>query len=421
MLTRLYFDHVKEELYSGTIKGLRVNIIPKRGYAKSFAMLTTKFGSNDIEFSKGSGPIKEYPKGIAHFLEHKLFEQEEGNIFNKFAEQGASPNAYTNFQITTYYFTSTEGFNDNLRLLINFVYNPHLTEENVNKEKGIIEQEIRMYEDNPNFRVYYNALEGMYFDHPVQYDIAGTVESIYKITPELLYECYNTFYVPENMVLSIVGDVDVKEIEKILEDSVPGDRNKADFTVKNYTEKGAIKSKSTNKKMGLSIPNFIIGFKDDPDGIENEKWIIRKLQMDILCRILFSRSSSLYEKLYDSGLINESFSYEYTLERDYCHLIIGGESRNPLKVMEEIREYISNNSNALNAEDFNRVKKTLAGSFISRFNNIEGLGNFISDYFIRGINPFDYYEALKKVDENQILERLRYLNSEERWVISVVE
>jgi Predicted Zn-dependent peptidases len=207
MLKKIVYDNIKEEMYSGVIEGLRVFVIPKRGYTKSFAMLTTKFGSNDIEFSTGDGAMKEYPKGIAHFLEHKLFEQEEGNIFAKFAENGASPNAYTNFQITAYYFTCTEGFEENLKLLVSFVYNPHLTEENVNKEKGIIEQEIRMYNDNPGTRVYYNAMENMYFNHPVKYDIAGTVESIYEITPELLYECYNTFYIPENMVMTIVGDV----------------------------------------------------------------------------------------------------------------------------------------------------------------------------------------------------------------------
>lgn len=420
MLTRLYFDHIDEELYTGVVKGLRVNIIPKRGYVKSFAMLATKFGSNDIEFSKGNGAMKEYPKGIAHFLEHKLFEQEEGNIFDKFAERGASPNAFTNFQLTTYYFTSTEGFEENLKLLVNFVYNPHLTEENVNKEKGIIEQEIRMYDDNPNFRVYYNTLESMYFDHPVQYDIAGTVESIYEITPELLYECYNTFYVPENMVITIVGDVNIEALEKVLEENVPEDRNKADFNVKSYAEKGTVKTKAVSKKMGLSIPNFMIGFKDSPEGAEKENWVKRKLQMDILCRMLFSRSSSLYEKLYDSGLINESFSYEYTLEKDYCHLLIGGESREPQKVMDEIRNYMKKD-NILGAEAFDRVKKTLTGSFISRFNSIEGLGNFINDYFIRGINPFDYYNYLKAVEEKDIRERLEFINDDTRWVISIVE
>lgn len=421
MFERIYFEPIKEEMYTGVIKGLRTYIIPKKGYTKSFAMLTTKFGSNDIEFAKKGEGMKEYPKGIAHFLEHKLFEEEEGNIFNRFAELGASPNAYTNFQITTYYFTSTEGFNENLELLVKFVYNPYLTEENVNKEKGIIEQEIRMYEDNPGFRVYYNALECMYNSHPVRYDIAGTVESIYQITPDLLYECYNTFYVPENMIMTIVGDVNIQDIEKILEKNVPADRNKADFTVREYSEEPKVYQEKVRKKMGLSIPNFIIGFKDDPKGIGKSNYIKRKVQMDILCRLLLSRSSSLYESLYNSGLINESFSYEYTLEKGYCHLIIGGESRDPEKVMEEIRTYIRNNGSAISSEDFQRVKKTLAGSFITRFNNIEGLGNFIKDYFIRGVNPFDYYEVLKNVSEKEIIERLQYLNSNDRWAISIID
>ncbi|WP_163194819.1 EF-P 5-aminopentanol modification-associated protein YfmH [Clostridium thermarum] len=421
MLERIYFEPIKEEIYTGVIKGLRTYVIPKKGYTKSFAMLTIKFGSNDIEFEKKGEEMKEYPKGIAHFLEHKLFEEEEGNIFNRFAELGASPNAYTNFQITTYYFTSTEGFNENLELLVKFVYNPYLTEENVNKEKGIIEQEIRMYEDNPGFRVYYNALECMYNSHPVRYDIAGTVESIYEITPELLYDCYNTFYVPENMIMTIVGDVNIQDIVRILERTVPNNRNKADYTVKEYSEEPKVNKHMIRKKMGLSIPNFIIGFKDEPKGIDKNNYIRRKVQMDILCRLLFSRSSSLYESLYNSGLINESFSYEYTLEKDYCHLIIGGESRDPEKVMEEIRTYIRNNKSAISSEDFQRVKKTLVGSFITRFNNIEGLGNFIKDYFIRGVNPFDYYEVLKDITEEKIIERLQYLNGDERWAISIID
>lgn len=421
MLERVYFDAIKEEMYTGVINGLRTYVIPKKGYTKSFAMLTTKFGSNAIEFSKKGEAMKEYPKGIAHFLEHKLFEEKEGNIFSRFAEMGASPNAYTNSEITTYYFTSTEGFLENLELLVKFVYNPYLTEENVNKEKGIIEQEIRMYDDNPGFRVYFNALESMYHSHPVRYDIAGTVESIYEITPELLYECYNTFYVPENMVMTIVGDVEVEPIEKVLEKTVPQDRNKADFTVKKYSEEPVVKEKIVHKKMGLSIPNFIIGFKDDPKGLDKNSFMRRKLQMDIISRLLFSRSSSLYEDMYSSGLINESFSYEYSLEEDYCHLLIGGESREPEKVMGTIKQHIKEKVDIVNSEDFQRVKKMMVGSFISRFNNVEGLGNFIKDYFIRGVNPFDYYHILKDISENEITNRLQYLTNDDRWCISIID
>lgn len=421
MLERVYFDAIKEEMYTGVINGLRTYVIPKKGYTKSFAMLTTKFGSNDIEFSKKGGPMKEYPKGIAHFLEHKLFEEKEGNIFTRFAEMGASPNAYTSAQITTYYFTCTEGFNENLELLVRFVYNPYLTEENVNKEKGIIEQEIRMYEDNPGFRVYFNALESMYHSHPVRYDIAGTVESIYEITPELLYDCYNTFYVPENMVMTIVGDVDIGAIEKILAKTVPQDRDSADFTVRKYREEPVVNQRKVHKKMGLSIPNFIIGFKDDTQGLDKKNYIRRKLQMDVIGRLLFSRSSYLYEEMYSSGLINESFSYEYALEEDYCHLIIGGESREAEKVMEKIKEYVKEKADIVNSQDFLRVKKMMVGSFISRFNNIEGLGNFIKDYFIRGVNPFDYYNILKDISENEIKDRLQYLTNDDRWCISIID
>jgi Predicted Zn-dependent peptidases len=422
MLSRKYYDFIKEELYTGTINGLRVNIMPKKGYSKSFATLTTKYGSNDIKFKLNNSSMKEYPLGIAHFLEHKLFEEKEGNVFEVFAESGASPNAYTNFNVTTYYFTCTEEFNKNLETLIKFVYNPYFTEENVEKEKGIIEQEIRMYDDNPNFKVYFSALEALYHNHPIKNDIAGTVESIQQISSDLLYECYNAFYTPENMVLTIVGEVNLEEVEKIITKFVPVKSQGITFEKGFYDEPHTIVEKKKHSKMGLSIPNFIIGFKDSAEGINSSTWLKRKVVMDITCRILFSRSSYIYEELYNKSLINESFSYEYTLENDYSHLIIGGESRDPEAVKALIIDTIAKSKNDLIIEnEFNRIKKLLLGAYISKFNSIEALGNTLSDYFIRSLNIFDYYDVLKKVTIEDVIDRISDLFNEEKSILSVIE
>jgi hypothetical protein len=204
-------------------------------------------------------------------------------------------------------------------------------------------------------------------------------------------------------------------------DNIPKNRKRTEIGLRDHKEEAKVVAGMQRKKMGLSIPNFIIGFKDDVDNVDNSNWINRKIEMDILCRLLFSRSSALYEALYNSGLINESFSYEYTLENDYAHLISGGESKSPEEVFRQIRKYISDNENVVKEEQFNRVKKNLIGSFISRFNNIEGLGNFINDYCIRGLNPFDYYEVLKDIKVEDILRRLDRLKAEQRWTISIID
>ena len=200
---------INEEVISAKLdSGLDVLLIPKKGYIKKYAIFSTKYGSNDNKFIPiNENDVIQVPEGIAHFLEHKLFEEPEGNIFDEFSKLGTNVNAFTNFNQTSYLFSCTDNFCESLELLIKFVQNPYFTDENVEKEKGIIAQEIKMYEDNPGWRVFFNALKGMYFEHPVKIDIAGTIESIQNIDKETLYKCYNTFYNPKNMVLVTVGEI----------------------------------------------------------------------------------------------------------------------------------------------------------------------------------------------------------------------
>lgn len=412
-------NYIDETLHFTKVNGLKLYILPKKDYVKKFAMITVDYGSNDIAFSEnGNQSIKEYPLGIAHFLEHKLFEEKEGNIFDKFSKLGASPNAYTNFENTAYYFTCTENFYNNLELLIHFVFNPYFTEENVNKEKGIIEQEIKMYEDNPGARVYYNALRAMYNTHPIRNDIAGDVESIYKINSDLLYECYNTFYNPNNMIMVVVGDVDKTKILKIAEGNVP---KKKEFNVnfKHYDESPVVDKKIVEENLGVSIPNFIIGFKDNIN-IENPRERLkRKLSMNIAGKLFLGRSSSLYEDLYHKGLINESFSYDYTIEKDYAHFLIGGESKEPREVNKAIISYFENRLE-VSIEEFKRVKKSILGSYMSSFNSIEGIGNFLSRNLICNIDPFEYKEVLNEIEVEDIINTCKAIITDENNIISII-
>ncbi len=413
-------DYIDENLYSYVYNGLRVYIMPKKGYSKKFAMITVNYGSNDICFSvDGKEEFKTYPLGIAHFLEHKLFEEQSGNIFDQFSKLGASPNAYTNFENTAYYFTCTDNFYESLKLLINFVFNPYFTEENVQKEKGIIEQEIRMYDDNPGFKIYSNALLAMYNSHPLKNDIAGTVDSVYSITPEMLYKCYNTFYNPNNMILVIVGDVDENTIKTIVERCVP---DKGHFNAKllKHEEPINIKEKQIKAHMGVSIPNCIIGYKDAYYS-QDEKYIFkRNAVMSAFGKMFFSKTSKLYEKLYEEGLINESFSYDYVIEKEYAHFLIGSESKDPIALNEAIIDYFEKTV-CIEEDELNRIKKSLLGSYVSKFNSIEGLGNYLSRYFINNIDPFSYKAVVESIKAEDVEDVINNFIKRENNVLSVVD
>lgn len=412
---------VNEAVYFKKINDLDTYIIPKKGFSKFFAMITVKYGSNDIKFYD-NGTIKEYPLGIAHFLEHKLFEEQEGNIFQKFSSLGSSPNAYTNFKVTSYYFTGTNEFNENLKLLLKFVFNPYFTEENVDKEKGIIEQEIVMYQDEPNFKVYFNALEAMYKNHPVKNDIAGTVESIRSITQDMLYDCYNRFYVPSNMFLTIVGDIEPDKVTEIVESIVPVKENISN-TKKfiNEDEKGINHSEKI-EKMGISIPYFVIGYKDENIHHRGENILRKKLICDIITCTAFGRSSDCYEKLYSLGLIDETFDSDYTAEEDYAHYVFAGESSEPEKVREILKEDIEKlKHNGIKENEFERAKKVITGSFIGSFNSVDRLGNIFGYYNSKNINLFNYIDTLKQIDLDEVNEELKSLFDEENCVISIVK
>ncbi len=425
MLSNIKSDLLKEEIYFEELEnGLKIFFMPRRGYTKQYALFVTNYGSNDNVFiAPGENKVTEVPKGIAHFLEHKLFEEPNGNIFDKFAELGSDVNAYTNFTSTCYLFSSTDKFFENLKLLIEFVQSPYFTNENVEKEKGIIEQEIRMYDDNPNWKVFFNALKSMYHFHPVKNDIAGTVESIRKITKEDLYKCYQTFYSPQNMIVFVTGDVD---------------KNKVFDMVRSHSRQGEYKSKEEIKRiypkepdtvvqnlieenLDVSIPLFNIAFKDIDNGLKGKELLHKELSIRILLDMLFGMSSDFYTNLYEEGLINNTFEYDYTGEVQYGHSMLGGESKNPHKVFEKLSEYIEQiKKNGLNRDDFDRIKRKLIGRHLASYNSVEFVANVFVNYYFKDINIFDYIKQLRNIEFKSVEERFYKHFDTKRSILSII-
>ncbi len=426
MEKEIYSDILKEKIYIQKLdNGLEIFILPKKGYTKKYAIFGTRYGSMDNKFIvPGEKETTEVPEGIAHFLEHKLFESEEGGVFGRFSKLGSNVNAYTNFNSTCYLFSCTDKFYENLKILIDFVQSPYLTDENVEKEKGIIEQEIRMYEDNPHWKVFFNGLRALYHTHPVSIDIAGTVESIYKITKDQLYKCYNTFYVPNNMVVFVVGDVDRDETYKTIERSLKSSYKQLDGDIERIlpTESKDVREKKVEEKLSVSMPLFNISFKNTDNFLEGTNLLRTDIESKVILDTVFGRSSKLYKKLYDQGLINENFESEYTFDVSYGHSVIGGESKDPDRVYEIIRgEIESIKSKGLNREDFERVKKKLIGQHISSFNSVEFIANTFTSYYFKGINLFDYIAQLQNLEYENVSKRFDQHFDLNKSVLSLIK
>ena len=383
-MKKIVNEILKEEIYYEKLEnGLDVYFMPKKGFTKKYAVLATNYGSNELEFI----PIGEDKKirvneGIAHFLEHKMFEQPDGkNAFDLFSKFGASANAFTNFTMTAYLFSCTENFYECLGHLIDYVQTPYFTDENVEKEKGIIEQEIKMYNDDPDWNVYFNCLKAMYVNYPVRVDIAGTVESIYKINKEELYKCYNTFYNPGNMTLFVVGDLDVNKVMDVVKEYNHYDIEKLDHKIEKFYSKEPdyVNEKEVIAKFPISIPMFNIAFKDNNVGISGRELMKKEVITEILIDMIFKRGTALYEDLYMQGLINENFGSGFSSQVDYGFTIIGGDSKNPKEVKRIILEYIEKyKKEGLDKTAFERTKKKKIGHFLKYFDSI----NFIANNFI---------------------------------------
>ena len=414
---------VKEKLYIEKLEnGLTIMIIPKKGIQKKYVIWGTNYGSNDSKFiAPGEKNITEVPKGVAHFLEHKMFEQENGiNSLDTLTALGVDANAYTTNDHTAYLFECTENFYPALDELMDYVQHPYFTDQNVEKEKGIIGQEIMMYDDYPEWKVYLNTLEAMYYEHPVKLDITGTIETISHIDKEILYKCYNTFYNPSNMAMVVCGDF---EPSKLLEEIKKRLINKkANGEIKRIypDEPENIVKNQVEQNMNVSQPLFAIGIKDT---VAKEKERVKKhIAIEILLNILIGRSSKLYKELYDNNILFSVPSLDYEFAQGYAHILITGQSKNPQEVYKKFKEKVEEIKNkGIDLKEFDRIKKRIYGEYIKEYNNVSDIARmFLSDYF-EGINSFEYIEEVAIINKEYVEQVLNEVFINEKMVLSIIK
>ncbi|WP_163857821.1 EF-P 5-aminopentanol modification-associated protein YfmH [Paenibacillus elgii] len=418
------YPHVKETLYAEELpNGLSVFILPKEGFQKTYATFTTKYGSIDNDFQVEGEARRKVPDGIAHFLEHKMFEEPTGDIFSVFAAQGASANAFTSFDRTAYLFSATEHIEDNLSTLLNFVQNPYFTDANVEKEKGIIGQEINMYRDNPDWRAYFGLIETMYHKHPVHIDIAGTIESIGEITKEMLYECYHTFYHPSNMSLFVVGGVNPQEIMELVKRNQAEKAFKPQGTINRYFEDEPHQVKAARKVtvLPVSLPKCLFGCKEPGQPLRGRELLKQELIMKVLLDVLVSPSSAIYQKLYDEQLISDSFGSEYNIAENYAFTVIGGDTKDPERLIGRVQEEIDRvKADGIASADFERSKKKKIGAFLRQLNSPEAIANEFTKYRFKGIDLFDILPVYEELTLEDVNERLREHFDWSRLAASIV-
>ncbi len=406
-------SYVKAELSSG----LKIYILEKPQYNSSYAVFGTKYGSIDTCFAV-NGEETTVPEGIAHFLEHKLFESEDGDAFTKYAKTGAYANAFTSFDRTCYLFSCSDKFYENLDILLSFVQSPYFTKETVEKEQGIIGQEIRMYDDSPAWRVMFNMLMAMYHNHPVRIDIAGTVDSIAQIDYELLYKCYNTFYNPANMFICIAGNVDTEKVLKQIKASVKATEPVMLERI-NTPEPNEIVNPYVSQKLAVAQPMFCFGFKE---AIKTpERSIKSKICTALLIEILAGDASPLYKKLTTEGLINDEFSSEYFNGNGYACVIFEGESKNPQRVAEEIKAEVERlKLEGIDKKLFSAVRCSMYGNAIRLFDSVEGIAMQFIDCAMNDSGLFDDIKYLRSLTAEDVYKRLLKLDIE-NTVLSVIE
>ncbi len=418
------FEQVQETVYHDKLNnGLQVFLVPKQGFSKTYAVFTTRYGSIDSHFRTKSGEVINVPDGIAHFLEHKMFEKKEMDVMHAFSKNGASCNAFTSFNRTAYLFSCTENLEDNLNLLLDYVQEPYFTEQSVEKEKGIIGQEITMYDDNPDWKVYMNLLKAMYQKHPINIEIAGTIESISKITKDTLYQCYETFYHPANMLLLVVGSFEPEAVMKLIRDN----QSKKGFPPAPQIERiypdepAPVAKERVEHNLAVGLPKCLIGFKEAETGLTGEALLKQELATKLLLDIVFGSSSALYQKLYDSGLITENFDFDYSSERDYAYSILGGDTPEPEKLVETIKqELLALQQSGIEAEDFERSKRKKIGQFLRSLNSVEFIANQFTSYKFNGNDLFSVVPVLESITREEVEERLKQHFNQQQMSVSIV-
>ena len=419
-ITYIKNDILEEGYYSIEHKsGLKIYVYPKEDYASTYAVFGTKYGSIDTRFKRSDkADFTEIPAGTAHFLEHKLFESEELDAFQRYAKTGASANAYTSFDRTCYLFTCTGNFKENFQILLDFVRHPYFTEETVQKEQGIIGQEIDMYKDSPEWECLFNLLDAMYVNHPVKIDIAGTKQSISEITADMLFSCYNTFYNLSNMALAVAGNTTVEEVLEIADSLLEADE---DVTVERafLDEPAEIVKSYVEENLPVATPVFAFGYKESHE--THERTLEEEIAMSIILDILAGQMSPLYKELLDDGLVNNTFSTEYFNGYNYAAPIFSGESTDPNTVAEKIKKRIAELKKTLITEEqFETVRKKQYGKTVRAFSDIDTLANGLVVSHFENEELFSEFEVIKKMKLSFVNELLLKAFHEKTAVLSVV-
>ena len=418
MQTQIFKSDLVKESYSLTVldNGLKVYIMEKPEFNTTYAVYGTKYGSIDTVFSLDDGDFVTVPEGIAHFLEHKLFESEDGDAFTKYAKTGSYANAFTSFDKTCYLFSCSNMFDQNLDILLNFVQSPYFTPETVQKEQGIIGQEIRMYDDSPSWCVLFNTLRAMYHNNPVKIDIAGTVDTIAQIDDKLLYQCYKTFYNPSNMFVCIAGNVKRDEVLEKINKAV---KPHTPVTINRITpdEPAGVVTDYIEKKLDVAMPLFCFGYKLN---LPKQPNLFDTICLDMLLKVISSDVTPLYKSLTEQNLINDEFDNELFTGRGYTALLFDGESSNPQLVADAIKKEVNRiKKDGIDATVFEAIKRDVYGSIIKRYNSVEDIVMSFIDSAMCSYNCFEEPEIVKDLCVEDVQKYLDYL-VEDNTTLSVI-
>ena len=400
--------------------GLQILICKMEGFSTTEVLFGTKYGSINTMFkTMQDSEYTTVPEGIAHFLEHKLFENEDTDVFELYAKTGASANAFTSFDKTCYLFSCSENFADSLRILLSFVQEPYFTKENVDKEQGIIGQEIQMCNDNPSWKVFFNLLRGMYHNHPVKIDIAGTIESIAQIDYKLLYKCYNTFYNLNNMVLSVAGNVDEQEVLTIADELLKPCK---DIQLKTAMpqEPSTIVCSEVEETIPVGTPIFSLGFKSKPEVAHAN--LKAELEAYVLANVLIDVPSPTCEQMLRQGLINSTLEAEVFNGDGFFSTIISGQSESPKEVRDRLFKAIADaKANGIDRQSFEAIKKSIYGDLIKEYNNVSSVANELVNSYFSGVQPFESLNVLSSITYQDVQDCLQTRLNPEYAVLSVIK
>lgn len=420
-MNKTEYEQINETLYHEVLpNGLTVYLLPKNDYHKTYGLFSTNYGSIDNEFIPyGEKEKVKVPDGIAHFLEHKLFEKEDGDVFQLFGQQGASANAFTSFTKTSYLFSTTDQVEQNLTTLIDFVQAPYFTEETVNKEKGIIGQEIQMYEDDPNWRMFFGILNNLYPAHPLHIDIAGTVESIDKITAQDLYTCYRTFYQPSNMVLFVVGKMEPEKLMKLIRENQEAKNFPPKQEIVRYFPENTKEIiKQSALEAAITRNKFVLGIKGlDTLPQEGTELLRYKTAINLLFQMILGNTSRNYLAMYNQGIIDDSFGFEFSLDREFHFADFSGDTDEPEKAAEKIKEIILGFADDPEVSEMNLdlLKKKMLGQYFQSLNSIEYIANQFTQSLFGDRTLFDLPEIIDSIQMKDVLAAGEAFISEEAF------